>query len=542
MRPKVLILSIAVLFAAYANPFTNIGRACTQAPPEPDPPPTPKPVWLVRLSPTQVSITVSELTKSASPGLPSNGCACAFRNLASLTSIDDVQFEFADGKPIPDNLWSWGSAPAAGGAWSTAAGGGSWTSFKGCNCGLVPEGTGFSIKFLATVQEATTTDAIEADLLAASSLLGTDTTDDFAGVGGPSNGTHQAFWSASVVEQHLPHFTTINIFEQDVFGDSGPVDTVALGIGPGPFLYEAIPAGQDLDGMITEDLPVGLSIDPNTGAISGTPTICEIRHVACILTDPKTKMPWDILWWKIIIDDGTIPHFSTIDIVTFATPSDTGPVNTDMFEPPGPYRYEAVPAGQQSMGMTTQDVPDGLALDPDTGALFGVATQPGVFHVLCVVTRKKTWEVVALLWWKIIVDDGSIPHFKDVHFITTGEPVDTGPVDEGVFDPPGPYSFEVVTAGQTVGEIVTDDVPMGLSIDPDTGAVTGIAKWPGKHHVLCVVTRKGTWEVVAFLWWDFVIEGPHIPAVSQWGLMVMTLLALTAGTVVIGRRRLTASA
>lgn len=436
MRPRVLILAMAALFVVNANPFTNLSRACTKPPPEPEP----KPVWLTRVSATKVVITVSELTKSAPPGAPADGCACAIRNLASVTSIDGVQFEYANGNPIPNEQWSWGSAPAAGGAWAAAAGGGSWTAFKGCNCAGVPTGAKFNIRFLATVPEATLTNTIQAELLAAPSILGTDTTNDLNVTGSPSNGSHQAFWNVSVVEQHaLPHFMTINIFEQDVFGDSGPVDTVALGIGTGPFLYEAIPAGEDLDGMLTEDLPVGLSINPNTGAISGTPTICEIRHVACILTDPKSGLPWDILWWKIIIDDGTIPHFA------------------------------------------------------------------------------------------------------EKHTLVTAEPVDTGPIDTSQFDPPGPYGFEVVPAGQIFRGIQTDSMPMGLSIDSDTGAVSGGAKWPGQYHVLCVVTRKGTWEVVAFLWWEFNIEGDHIPAVSEWGLVVTTLLMLTAGTIVLMRRRTVAA-
>ena len=254
-----------------------------------------------------------------------------------------------------------------------------------------------------------------------------------------ANGKNKCFWFEEGGAIHtawpVPHFSTVNIFEANVLGDSGPVDTVALGIGAGPFVYQAIPAGVELDGMINDELPDGLSIDSNTGAISGTATSPGVFHVGCFLNDPKTGMPWDILWWKIIIDDG------------------------------------------------------------------------------------------------------SIPHFKDIHFVTTGEPVDTGPVDTEGFAKPGPYGFEVVPPGQVLGGITSDEVPTGLVIDPDTGAVFGKAQSPGQYHVLCVVTRKGTWEVVAYLWWDFIIDGIDIPAVSEWGLMVMTLLALTAGTVVIGRRR-----
>ena len=190
--------------------------------------------------------------------------------------------------------------------------------------------------------------------------------------------------------------------------------------------------------------------------------------------------------------------------------------------------------------MVTEALPVGLAIDPNTGAISGTATVAGITHVGCIVKDPKgiPWDV---LWWKIIVDDGTIPHFKEVHFVSTLESVDTGPVDTGVFDPPGPYSFETVPPGQVLGGITTTKVPNGLSIDSDTGAVTGFTGSPGQFHVLCIVTRRGTWEVVAYLWWDFVVDGPRIPATSEWGLLVMTLLALTAGTVVLGRRRATAA-
>ena len=152
MRPRVLISTIAILFAVTAVPFTNQTHACT----EPDP--TPVPVWVTRISPTQVSISVQGLTKSASPAGAANGCACAFKNLGPILSIDRLVVEDANGDLLPATQWPWiFASPTADAAWAArpGSGGGSWTSFKAENCGCLETGTKFGFRFLARPRKCT---------------------------------------------------------------------------------------------------------------------------------------------------------------------------------------------------------------------------------------------------------------------------------------------------------------------------------------------------------------------------------------------------
>jgi len=90
-------------------------------------------------------------------------------------------------------------------------------------------------------------------------------------------------------------------------------------------------------------------------------------------------------------------------------------------------------------------------------------------------------------------------------------------------------------------ELVTG--PVGMTINESTGVVS----WPnplvvGSPHTITIkaVNAEGndteSWQLTV------TPPIPDIPTVSEWGLMVMTLLLLTAGTVVFGRRRRAAAA
>lgn len=199
MKYRVFSLTAAALLLVVLAPHSaNVSRACTAQP-------TGKQTaWVEFFTPfTSARITIHGLVKSAAPEPPANGCACALRKIAPFTSIDDVQFVFANGSPIPPTSWAWQDASAAADSeWAIDAGTGTWTAFKGCNCDGVTAGTIFGIEFSVTVPPGTTRADIQSALENTTLILGTDATQDFDGTGEPSGPGfgHQSFRGVSMVE------------------------------------------------------------------------------------------------------------------------------------------------------------------------------------------------------------------------------------------------------------------------------------------------------------------------------------------------------
>ncbi len=82
------------------------------------------------------------------------------------------------------------------------------------------------------------------------------------------------------------------------------------------------------------------------------------------------------------------------------------------------------------------------------------------------------------------MDEGrqGFPHLEETHIVTVGQPVDTGPVDAAGLDGTPPFSFVAGQAGIEIMDTVSDALPSGLLIDPDTGAMTGTLQ-PGTGAV-----------------------------------------------------------
>lgn len=197
-------------------------------------------------------------------------------------------------------------------------------------------------------------------------------------------------------QETLHHFNTTHILVLNLLADTGPADTTE--IGPGPFDFNVLPAGTEEGGMTSDDVPPGLSIDSDTGAISGTPTVVGVSRVLCEVIEESSGEVVALLWWEIII----VPHFTLTLNFELDVFGDSGPVDTvGLGIGAGPFIYEPVPAGVELDGMISQDLPDGLFLDPDTGAISGTATVAETRHVLCILKNPETGEPWDLLWWKI---------------------------------------------------------------------------------------------------------------------------------------------
>jgi hypothetical protein len=205
-------------------------------------------------------------------------------------------------------------------------------------------------------------------------------------------------------------------------------------------------------------LPPGLSIDSQTGFITGIPTT----------VDPNS--PFDV-----DVDDGTttLNIFGTVKITATGGGGNAGIAITSSFvdgEVSTAYidTIDVGPAGTPPFIMGTQNLPVGLTLNGETGDVTGAPQEAGRFFVIISVVDdadKKITTTQPLL----ILPQGSTFQF-------TTEVMDNG--DAG-FD----YSHFIAVGGET-GSVAfsATGLPAGLSIDSVTGEITGIPTEPGTYE------------------------------------------------------------
>ena len=202
-------------------------------------------------------------------------------------------------------------------------------------------------------------------------------------------------------------------------------------------------------------LPPGLSIDPQTGFITGIPTT----------VDPNS--PFDVE-----VDDGvtTLNIAGTVKITATGGGGNAGIAITSSFvdgETGTAYAdtIEVGLSGTPPFIMGIQNLPLGLKLNGETGEVTGTPQEAGRFFVIISIVDaadKKITTTQPLL----ILPQGSAFQF-------TTEIMDNG--DAG-FD----YShFIAVSGGTGTVAFSATGLPAGLQIDPASGEITGVPTEPG---------------------------------------------------------------
>lgn len=232
-----------------------------------------------------------------------------------------------------------------------------------------------------------------------------------------------------------------------VTGTTYPANTIppATG-GTGPYAYTAT------------NLPPGLTFEPNTREITGTPTQIGNYSVPVTVTDVNGNTVTAVYTLKItdplVLPGATLGNGTTGQVYApQIIPSATGGA--------GPYVYSAT------------SLPSGLSFNPSTREIAGTPTNAGTFVIPVTVTDadgKSTSTSYTLL----VIDPLLLPSATlaagnaDVAYTTQILPAATGGV--------GPYTY--IAAG----------VPPGLSFDPITRAITGTPTQAGNYMISVTVT------------------------------------------------------
>jgi RHS repeat-associated protein len=199
-------------------------------------------------------------------------------------------------------------------------------------------------------------------------------------------------------------------------------------------------------------LPDGVTLDPMSGLIDGTPTAggtftFAIRASNGVVPDAVTP-PITI----VVAPAEQFPHFT----------ADTPPTSARVGNPYS-YTFAASSTPAPTFSISSGALPDGLVLDPTTGALTGTPTAAGTF----------TFDVTASNGdLAVDADTGPItivvlPAFEPISF-TSASPPSTWTVGN-------PYAYTFAASGVPAPTfmIASGSLPPGVTLDPTTGLISG---------------------------------------------------------------------
>jgi len=240
-----------------------------------------------------------------------------------------------------------------------------------------------------------------------------------------------------------------------------------------------VAGGGTIVGWSATGLPPGLTIDPSSGLITGTPTEGSTTPFSVTITavdssDAQGSATFD--WTVGIVVSVTNPGIQADDAGVAISPLDI--VASDS-NPSATLTYAAT------------GLPAGLSLDTTTGAITGTPTKLGNTSVEVTVT-----------------DDSDVTGSVTFAWVVNGPPtITTTSLPSGTVGVP--YSQTLgVTGGTTpfTWSITSGTLPPGLSLDPSSGAITGTPTTPGTPNLGFLATDADGLTASALL--SITIEEP----------------------------------
>ncbi len=196
-------------------------------------------------------------------------------------------------------------------------------------------------------------------------------------------------------------------------------------------------------------LPAGLSLNPSTGAITGTPSAGGTANFTAQATDSVGVSDTQAL--SILVQDGPAITTSSLAAVTVGQA-----VSTSLASSGGVNPY--------TWSIASGALPAGITLDPSTGALTGTPTTAGTATFTAQVSDSNGRDDTQALTWTV----NAAPSITTTSLAETT--IGTA------------YSQNVSVTGGTgslTWSIASGALPAGLSLNPSTGAITGTSTATG---------------------------------------------------------------
>lgn len=196
-------------------------------------------------------------------------------------------------------------------------------------------------------------------------------------------------------------------------------------------------------------LPAGVNLDPETGAITGTPS-APGTYTFTVTATGEAGAPGSITLDLIVLEPAELILPDTIAPATFGAPIDISLAASGGTEP---YTYSS-----------TGTLPPGVSFDPATGTLSGTPAGVGTYSFALTVTDANGFTITRD--YTISVGAPTITITPDIPAAGAFVPYSGGLTVTGGSEP---YAFTITDGA----------LPDGLSLDPQTGALSGTPRIVG---------------------------------------------------------------
>ncbi|MEB5762555.1 putative Ig domain-containing protein, partial [Staphylococcus haemolyticus] len=220
-------------------------------------------------------------------------------------------------------------------------------------------------------------------------------------------------------------------------------------------------SGQPVTNKVT-GLPSGVTFDPDTNTISGTPTKVGSYPVTVITTDAdgnETETSF-----TITVQDTTKPVVSPIA-------GQTKEINTAI----DPIKIDATDNSGQAVTNKVSGLPTGVTFNPDTNTISGTPSKVGSYPITVTTTDADGNETTTS--FTITVQDTTAPTVSPIAGQTKEVNTAIDPIK--------------IDATDNSGQAVTNKVsglPAGVTFNPDTNTISGTPSKVGSYPITVTTT------------------------------------------------------